>query len=119
MSQYSPMQLVFFDESAYDKRTLSHRYDWNFKGRRACKPTFFVHRKRFTIEGALYLNSLLAYAIQEGSMNSNDYFNFIEHILINILYFHKYFFNNYIIIKYLLNCPFWQTNLSAKIIRKN
>ncbi len=100
MSQYSLMQLIFSDESAYDKRTLSHRYGWNFKGKHACKPTFFVCGKRFTIKGALYLNGLLAYTIQEGPMNSNDYFNFIEHILVNILYFHKYFFNNYIIIKY-------------------
>ena len=100
MSQYSLMQLVFSDKSAYNKRTLSRRYGWNFKGRRACKPTFFVREKKFIIKGALCLNDLLAYAIQEGPMNSNDYFNFIKHILVNILYFHKYFFNNYIIIKY-------------------
>jgi len=100
MSQYSPTQLVFSDESAYDRRTLSRRYGWNLKGRRACKPVFFVRGKRFTIEGALCLNGLLAYAIQEGPMNSNDYFYFIEHILVNIFhYFYKYFFSNYIITK--------------------
>jgi len=63
ISQYSPSQLVFSDESAYDKRTLSRRYGWNFKGRRACKPTFFIRGKRYTIEGALCLNGFLAYAI--------------------------------------------------------
>jgi predicted transcriptional regulator YheO len=82
MSQYSPAQLVFSDESAYDKRTLSRRYGWNFRGRRAYKHTFFVRGKRYTIEGALCLNGLLAYAIQEGPMNSNDYNHFIEHILV-------------------------------------
>ncbi len=85
MSQYTPLQLVFSDESAYDRRTLSRRYGWSFKGRRARKPVFFIREKRFTIEGALCLNGLLAYAIQEGPMNSNDYHNFIEHILVIIL----------------------------------
>ena len=82
MSQYTPLQLVFSDESAYDRRTLSRRYGWNFRGRRACKYTFFIRGKRYTIEGALCLNGLLAYAIQEGPMNSNDYNYFIEHILV-------------------------------------
>jgi len=86
MTQYTPLQLVFTDESAYDRRTLSRRYGWSFKGRRARKPIFFVRGKRYTIEGALCLNGLLAYAIQEGPMNSNDYINFIENGLVIILY---------------------------------
>ena len=86
MSQYYPTQLVFSDEAAYNRRTLSRRYGWNFRGKRACKSTFFVRGKRFTIEGALCLKGLLAYAIQEGPMNSNDYHNFIEHILVIILF---------------------------------
>ncbi len=86
ISQYSPSQLVFSDESAYDKRTLSRHYGWNFKGRCACKPTFFIRGKRYTIEEALCLNGFLAYAIQEGPMNSSDYNYFIEHILVIILY---------------------------------
>ena len=86
MSQYSSIQLVFSDESAYDRRTLSRRYGWSFKERRARKPVFFIRGKRYTIEGALCLNGLLAYAIQEGPMNSNDYIDFIENILVIILY---------------------------------
>ena len=82
MSQYSPNQLVFSDESAYDKRTLSRRYGWNIHGLRARKPTFFVRGQRFTIEGALCINGLLAYGIQEGSMSSEDYTYFVENILV-------------------------------------
>ena len=87
MSQYLPSQLVFSDESAYDRRTLSRRYGWSFKGRRAYKPTFFVRGKRYTIEGALCLNGLLSYGIQEGPMSSEDYNYFIEHILVIIIIF--------------------------------
>jgi len=82
MSQYSPDQLVFSDESAYDKRTLSRRYGWNISGHHARKATFFVRGQRFTIEGALCVNGLLAYGIQEGSMKSDDYEYFIENILV-------------------------------------
>ncbi|CAG8816315.1 31008_t:CDS:2, partial [Gigaspora margarita] len=82
MSQYIPSQLVFLDETAYDRRTLSRCYGWNFSGLRARKYTFFVRGRRFTIEGALCINGFLAYCIQEGSMNSIDYENFIEHVLL-------------------------------------
>ena len=98
MTQYTPLQLVFTDESAYDRRTLSRRYGWSFRGRRARKPVFFVRGKRYTIEGALCLNGLLAYAIQEGPMNTDDYINFIENALVIILYcmflFHQLYYNN-------------------------
>ena len=67
-------------------------------GRRACKPVFFVRGKRYTIEGALCLNGLLAYAIQEGPMNSNDYINFIENVLVIILYCMFFIFINYSIL---------------------
>ncbi len=96
MSQYSPSQLVFSNESAYDRRTLSHHYGWNFKGKHAYKHTFFIHKKRYIIEEALCLNGLLAYVIQEGFMNSNNYTYFIEHVLVcTIYYFHKYFLTSY------------------------
>jgi predicted transcriptional regulator YheO len=84
MSQYTPSQLVFSDETAYDRRTLSRRYGWNFSGMRARKYTFFVRGRRFTLEGALCINGLLAYCIQEGSMNSNDYEDFIENVLVRL-----------------------------------
>ena len=79
MSQYSPNQLVFSDESAYDRRSLSRKYGWNISGRRARKPTFFVRGKRFTIEGALCINGLLAYGIQEIQK--------IIHILLKIFWY--------------------------------
>ncbi|CAG8707548.1 31417_t:CDS:2, partial [Gigaspora margarita] len=79
---YTCKQLVFSDESAYDRRTLSRHYGWSFLGHRAQKFSFFVRKKRFTIEGALCINGLLAYNIQEGSMNTQDYENFIENVLV-------------------------------------
>ena len=86
MTQYTASQLVFSDESAYDKRTLSRRYGWSLSGHRARKSTFFIRGRRYTIEGALCINGLLSYGIQEGSMDSHDYEQFIEQILVYIFF---------------------------------
>ena len=77
--------MVFADESAYDKRSLSRRFGWSIIGKRAKKSTFFVRGRRFTIEGALCIDGLLAYGIQEGPMDSEDFEFFIENILVCIL----------------------------------
>jgi hypothetical protein len=87
ISQYTPDQLVFLDESAYDKRALSRRFGWSIKGARPVQPAFFVRGKRYTIEGALCVKGLLSYSIQEGPMNSEDVLYFCEHILVNIFLF--------------------------------
>jgi hypothetical protein len=71
--------------SLYVLRTLSRRYGWSITRTRARK-SFFVRGKRFTIEGALCVNGLLAFGIQEGLMNTDDYEYFIEHILVWIFF---------------------------------
>jgi hypothetical protein len=66
---------------------------------RIYKSVFFVRRKRYSIKGALCLNGLLAYAIQEGPMNSNDYSDFVENILVIIfIILYVVYFNNYMTI---------------------
>ena len=82
MMQYTPNQLVFSDELAYDRRVLFRRYGWSKSGFCAQKPTFFVRGKRYTVEAALCINGLLAYGIQEGPMDTLDYENFIEFVLV-------------------------------------
>ncbi|CAG8558144.1 3121_t:CDS:2, partial [Scutellospora calospora] len=88
ISQYTLSQLVFSDESAYDQRTLSRCYGWSFSGLRTQKYIFFVREKQFTIEGVLCIDGLLAYSIQEGSMNTKDYDDFIEFVLIEQTFFY-------------------------------
>ena len=46
---------------------------------------FFVRERRYTIEGALCVDGLLAYGLQEGPMTSQDYQHFIETVLVCIL----------------------------------
>ena len=85
MSEYTANQLVFADESAYDKRSLSRRFGWSIIGSRAKKATFFVRGQRFTIEGALCIDGLLAYGIQEGPIDSKDFEFFIKNVLVWLL----------------------------------
>ena len=84
--------MVFGDESAYDKRSLSRRYGWSLAGTRAKKPSFFIRGQRFTIEGALCIDGLLAYGIQEGPMNTNDFEDFIEYVLVYTYIVYNLFF---------------------------
>lgn len=94
MMQYTPNQLVFSDESAYDRRTLFRRYGWNKSGFRARSSCFFIRGRKYTIEAALCINGLLAYGFQKGPMDSKDYEYFIEFVLVsNLFKFYIYYFN--------------------------
>src|SRR5687767_5520316 len=46
ISHFSLYQLVFCDETAYDKRTLSRQFGWSLRGQRACMASPFVRGKR-------------------------------------------------------------------------
>ncbi|CAB5370653.1 unnamed protein product [Rhizophagus irregularis] len=82
MMQYTPNQLVFSDESAYDRQTLFRRYSWNKSGFRARSSCFFIRGRKYTIEAALCINGLLAYGFQKGPMDFKDYEYFIEFVLL-------------------------------------
>ncbi len=43
-----------------------------------------IRGQRYTIEGALCIDGLLAYGIQKGLMSANDFEDFIENILVYI-----------------------------------
>lgn len=45
--KYSPDQLVFVDESAFDRRVPFRGYAWALKGERAVRKCFFIRGKRY------------------------------------------------------------------------
>jgi hypothetical protein len=46
MAQYQPHQLVFADESAYNRLTSRRQFGWSFEGLRARRRDFFVRGEK-------------------------------------------------------------------------
>ena len=46
-SKYIAEQLVFVDESSFDRRTTYRRQGWALQGQRAIRKTFFLRGKRY------------------------------------------------------------------------
>jgi len=84
MKTFSLEQLVFVDETAKDERTAFRSYGYSPLDRRAEIKCVFIRGKRYTIEGALGINGIIAYRIQEGPINENDFYDFLLHDLVNI-----------------------------------
>lgn len=48
-TKYDADQLVFVDESSFDRRTSYRGYAWALKGRRAIRKCFYVRGKRYVL----------------------------------------------------------------------
>ena len=91
---YNAEQLIFIDESAKDKRTLTRLYGYSPISTRAKKSVVFIRGKRYTILPALSLDSFIAVDIMEGSCDKERFQTFVLTQLVSILF--------YMIIKYYL-----------------
>ena len=74
---YTPNQLIFIDESAKDKRSLSRLYGYSPRNIRACKKVVFVRGKRYTILPALTLDGFVAVDIFEGACDKKKFVDFV------------------------------------------
>ena len=64
-SHYEPEQLVFVDESAFDRRVSRRSFAWAPLGCRARRRGFFIRGKRYDFHRTLaYLNSTSQVGIQ-------------------------------------------------------
>lgn len=80
-STYEARQLVFGDESSFDRRTTYRPYAWALKGRRAYRKVFFVRGKRYSILPALSLDGILFCDIVEGSFTAARFLEFVRGLL--------------------------------------
>jgi transposase len=78
MAQYTPEQLGFLDEVSKDERTSCRRRGRSTKGTRAMKKGVFVRGRRFSAEGLLSLDGMVAFTVVEGSMNRDRFLEFLE-----------------------------------------
>ncbi|KIL55693.1 hypothetical protein M378DRAFT_17709 [Amanita muscaria Koide BX008] len=79
--QYTPEQIVFVDESSFDRRTSLRGRAWALRGQRAVRKSFFVRGKRYSLLPALSLEGMLHVKIVEGSFTTVLFEEFIDGLL--------------------------------------
>ena len=85
MQQYHQRQLIFFDESSYDRRISIRKYGRAPSGLRAPVSAFFVRGIRYSVAAALGLDGYIATSIQEGGLNAQDVYDFFADALVSAL----------------------------------
>ena len=78
MAQYLPEQLGFLDEVSKDERTSFRARGRSRKGIRAVMKGVFVRGRRFSAEGLLSIDGMIASTIVEGSMTRALFIEYLE-----------------------------------------
>ena len=79
MSQYSPEELGFLDETSKDRRTVGRRYGRSRRNTRANKKQPFVRGQRVSATAFLTLDGISAQTVVEGSMTKELFLEFLEY----------------------------------------
>ncbi|PPR04773.1 hypothetical protein CVT24_007089, partial [Panaeolus cyanescens] len=78
MANYTPEQLGFLDEMSKDERTSFRPRGRSQENSRARQKGVFVRGRRFSAEGLLTLDGMVANTVVEGSMTRELYLHFLE-----------------------------------------
>lgn len=78
MSQYSPEQLGFLDETSKDERTAGRLRGRAATGQRACSHQVFVRGQRVSGLGLLSVDGMAASSVVEGSFTTIKYLEFLQ-----------------------------------------
>ena len=82
MAQYFPKQLGFLDEVSKDERTAFRTRGQSRKGTRAVMKGIFIHGRRFSVEGLLSVEGMVASTVVEGSMTQVLFVEYLEFIVV-------------------------------------
>ena len=82
MGQYLPEQLGFLDEVSKDERTAFRTCGRSRKGTRAVMKGVFVRGRRFSAEGLLSIDGMVASTVVEGSMTRALFVEYLEFIVV-------------------------------------
>ncbi|GJF00404.1 transposase domain-containing protein [Phanerochaete sordida] len=78
-ADHSPIQYAFLDETHKDERTKRRRKGRAKRGHRARRRGVFVRGKRYTLEGCLTVDGIVASTVVPGSMTRELFLEFLEH----------------------------------------
>jgi len=81
IAQFLRHELVFVDESSFDRRVSLRNRGWALVGQRSILSTFFLCGKRFSVLPAISLEGILHVSIEEGAFNSQTFKQFIAELL--------------------------------------
>ncbi|GJE86780.1 transposase domain-containing protein [Phanerochaete sordida] len=79
VAKYTPVQLGFLDKTHKDERTKRRRRGRARRGHRARRRGVFVRGKRFTLEGCLTVDGIVASTVVAGSMTRDKFLEFLEY----------------------------------------
>ncbi|GBB90835.1 hypothetical protein RclHR1_17930003 [Rhizophagus clarus] len=85
ISDYNLEQLIFIDEIAKDKRSISRAYGYSTINTRTIKSVIFIRGKRYIILLALTLDGIITAKIIEGSCNKENFQVFIINQVVNVI----------------------------------
>ncbi len=80
-THYCPDQLVFADESHFNRLTLRRPYAWSIRGERACRYEFFHRGTKYSMLPALSLDGVIHLEVLENAITGNDFREFVQGLL--------------------------------------
>jgi hypothetical protein len=83
MSQYSPEQLGFLDETSKDEHTTGHLHGRAARGQHACNHPVFVHGQCVLALGLLTVDGMAASSVVEGSFTTVKYLEFLQSTVVH------------------------------------
>jgi DDE superfamily endonuclease len=78
---FRPEQLVFADESHFNRLTLRRPYAWSIRGERATRHEFFLRGTKYSILPAISMDGILHLEVLENAITGNDFFRFVQGLL--------------------------------------
>jgi transposase len=80
-THFRPEQLVFADESHFNRLTLRRPYAWSIRGKRACRSEFSYRGTKYSILPALSLDGILHLEVVENAITGDIFRQFVQGLL--------------------------------------
>ena len=80
-TEYRPEQLVFANESHFNRLTMKRPYAWSKRGERASRHQFQFRGAKYSILPALSLDGILHVDVIENAITGADFHRFVEGLL--------------------------------------
>src|SRR6266702_358593 len=83
-AHFRPEQLVFADESHFNRLTVRRPYTWSIRGKRTCRFEFFHRGTKYSMLSALSLDGILHLEVIEGAITGDIFQQFVQGLLLHM-----------------------------------